>query len=102
MTLTPYFNPEGTPVAKVLMIAAGPVLNVVAIAAVVLLVVDLLSRLLKFSGPWVYALLSGGLVCLLCLGLLPLTNARFDIAVVTLFIPTAIGGGVLGLFRRRA
>ena len=103
MALIPYFNPTGrTTVGEVAAVAIVAVLNVMAVAALVLWLIDLLFRALKVSAVWAYGLTAGLVTFGLCLWV---ASAVGRIAIqpafvaMMVFVPTAVGGTVLGLFR---
>lgn len=69
MALVPFFNPANRSFGEVAMAAPLAVLNVVIVAAVILLLVDLLFRALKVRALWAYALAGGLLTFGVCFGL---------------------------------
>jgi len=102
MAFVPFFNPTKRSFGEVAMVAPLAVLNVLIVAAVVLLLVDLLFRALKVSSIWAYAMAGGGLTFGLCFGLaLALGSNALLLALtaVMVLVPTIMGGSVLGMFR---
>ena len=104
MTFIPYFNPTSVSVGEMAVAAIMAALNVTVVAAVVLILVDLLFRSLKVTAVWAYALAGGLLTFGICLWVSQAAGKTMvtpALVAMLVFLPTAIGGSVLGLFRTR-
>lgn len=80
-------------IASALPVAA---LNLLAVAAIVLLVLDLLLRWIGWRNPWVYAAACGSALFAVCL----ITRASPFYLVPMALIPGGVGGWILGWSRR--
>jgi hypothetical protein len=102
MAFIPYFNPTGRTVGDVAAAAIVAVLNVTAIAALVLWLTDLGLRALRVSAVWAYAAAGGVLTFVTCFGLASALGGSMispAFVAVMVLVPSAVGGWVLGLFR---
>ena len=102
MAFIPYFNPTNHTAFEIARLSVVAVLNVTFVAAVVLILVDALFRARRVSAVWAYALAGGGLTFGLFFWLaVALTGSAGSPAflAILVFLPTAMGGAVLGMFR---
>lgn len=105
MAFVPYFNPTSRSFAEIAAVSVMAVLNVAVVAAIVILLVDMAFRAMKFSAVWAYGGASGLLTFALCfwlasaLGRGPAPTSAAFVAMIVL-VPTMVGGCVLGFFRR--
>lgn len=105
MALIPYFNPTRQPLVEVTTASVMAVLNVTLVAALVLLVVDLVLRAFKVTAVWAYALATGFLafgLCFLLASALGSSAVSLAFLAILVFLPALVGGSVLGCFRTRA
>ena len=97
------FRLNGATFATLAAPAALALLNVTAVAAVLMLLVDLALRALGWRNPWVYAASCALAALIFYVGLalgVGLINPIFALYVAVW--PMAVGGWVLGRWRRRS
>lgn len=102
MAFVPFFNSTNQSVGEVAMVAPIAVLNVVIVAAVILLLVDLVFRALKVRALWAYAAAGGLLTFGVCFGIALAVGSNallLALTAVIVLVPTTLGGCVLGMFR---
>lgn len=95
------FKLNGADYAGLMIIGAVAVLNTTAVAAVLMLLVDLALRGLGWRRPWIYAL-SCAFVVFAFYVALALAGGTIN-PIFTLYVavwPAAVGGWVMGLYRR--
>ena len=95
------FKLNGAPYSAMLVIGAIAVLNVTVVSAVLMLLTDFALRGLGWRRPWIYALSCALVVFLFYLALALLGGTSSPI--FTLYVgvwPSAVGGWVMGLYRR--
>lgn len=96
------FRLNGATLATLAMPAALALLNVTAVAAVLMLLIDLALRALGWRNPWAYAVSCAVAALIFYVGLalaVGLINPIFALYVAVW--PIAIGGWVLGRSRRQ-
>jgi hypothetical protein len=101
MSLVPAMNSTGVSILAILGVATMAIVSLTVVAAIPMLLIDLVLRTLNWRRPWIYALACGVILYALCLGL-EFSNGRFNphfMAGMVLW-PGAAGGWVMGLFRR--
>lgn len=95
------FKLNGASLGDLLVPAAIALLNLVVVAAVITLIVDLVLRGLNWRRPWIYALGCALPVFAFYFFLSIMTGTINPIFAVYLAVwPAAVGGWVLGLYRR--
>ena len=95
------FKLNGTPLSALVVPASIALLNMIAIAAVITLLVDLALRALNWRRPWIYALACAVPVFCFYLFLAIATRGINPIFALYLAVwPAAVGGWVMGLYRR--
>lgn len=96
------FKLNGATLATLAAPAAIAVVNVTVVGAVLMLLVDLVLRALRWRNPWVYAATCGLLGLIFYVGM-ALATGRINpiFAFYVAVWPTAAGGWVLGWWRRR-
>jgi len=95
------FKLNGAALSTLVIFGGIALLNMIAVAAVIMLLVDFALRGLGWRRPWIYAVTCALTVLIFYLGLALVggsTNPIFALYVAVW--PAAVGGWVMGLYRR--
>lgn len=100
MSMIPALNPTARALHDLAGLALVAVLNVAAVAAVVMLLADWVLRWAGWRRPWVYALVCGTATYAIAFGLVSLGGHPGLVFMAGMaLIPGAAGGWVMSLFR---
>lgn len=105
MALIPYFNGTQVPVWELVRSSTVANLNVVLFGALSLFLADRGLRALRISAVWGYAAASGLLnftIMFVLATVLGSNPVLLPFMIMSVLLPTAIGGSVLGWFRSAA
>ena len=102
MALIPAFNRSGTPVGTIAALAVIGGLNITVVSAVLMGLVDLVLSLFRYRRRWLYSAAVACLAYVFCLwaGSLGGGVPSLILYIGMVLIPAAIGGWILGHFRR--
>lgn len=102
MALIPAFNPSRTPIGTIAVLALIAALNITIVAGIIMALVDLVLSLVRYRRQWLYCAAVGGLAYAFCLWVGSLGDVVPNpvLYIGMALIPAAIGGWVLGHFRR--
>ena len=95
------FKLNGARIETLIVVGGIAILNVVAVAAVITLLVDFALRGLGWRKPWIYALVCAAVVFAFYLAMTLAGGSINPIFVLYVAVwPAAVGGWVMGLYRR--
>lgn len=95
------FKLNGAKVETLVVVGGIAILNVIAVAAVLTLLVDFALRGLGWRKPWIYALVCAVVVFAFYLALAMVVGTINPIFALYVAVwPAAVGGWVMGLYRR--
>ncbi|WP_291832298.1 hypothetical protein [Brevundimonas sp.] len=95
------FKLNGSRIETLIAVGGIAILNVVAVAAVITLLVDFALRGLGWRKPWVYALVCAAVVFAFYLAMTLAGGSINPIFALYVAVwPAAVGGWVMGLYRR--
>ena len=104
MALLPFISPfrlNGATLATLAAPAAIALVNVTVVAAVLMLLVDLILRALRWRNPWTYAAVCAALGLAFYAAMAMATGINPIFALYVAVWPAAVGAWVLGWWRRR-
>ena len=95
------FKLNGARIETLIVVGGIAILNVVAVAAVITLLVDFALRGLGWRKPWIYALVCAAVVFAFYLAMTLAGGSINPIFALYVAVwPAAVGGWVMGLYRR--
>jgi hypothetical protein len=104
MAILPFvsqFKLNGSKIETLVVVGGIAILNIVAVAAVITLLVDFALRGLGWRKPWIYALVCAVVVFAFYLTLALVVGTINPIFALYVAVwPAAVGGWVMGLYRR--